>query len=584
MVIDFPLDIGGADYRFAESKGILNGQQDMQITNASAGRTSLDLATPPVELFHFLPHGLCLFDADHRLQLCNRQFQLLCGIDPDRIKIGMHLSDLLDGIQRDDLGKTISTSIAIHSGFADRNNLWIADDGKVVSFACEYLPEGGYAVLNELVQNLDQRSGRGGYDPLTGLANREMFNAEIEQQVEKANETFEEVALLFLDLDRFKPVNDNLGHPVGDAVLNVIADRLSEQLKEHDLVARLGGDEFGIIQTGVPQPIGARSLAKRIIESIAEPIKVLGHTVNLGISVGVAIAPMDAESAPDLLRKADLAMYRAKKDGRNLLRFFEPQMEAQIAERQAKEIALGQALENKQFSLRYQPSVDLKTDQIRSVEALIRWEHPQLGVILPSEFVALAEQTGEINSIGAWVLETACQAATQWPEDVSIAVNVSPLQLTERSFVDNVSRVLGETGLTASRLELEITENALLEETKLTYAVLTELRALGVRIAMDDFGTGYSSINHLRRVRFDKIKIDRSFVSGLTPESEEAALVSMIASLGKCLSTTTTAEGVETESELEMVRNAGCDQYQGFYMSKPVIHDELMAIFSVQNQ
>ena len=403
--------------------------------------------------------------------------------------------------------------------------------------------------------------------------------------VAPSTETFDEIALLYLDLDRFKPINDTFGHGVGDSVLRIVTDRIEQIIRPHDILARLGGDEFALLQTMGAQPSGARTLARRIIEAVSKPILVDGHTVGVGISIGVAVAPFDAETSASLVQAADLAMYDAKKAGRSQVRFFEPRMNERLQQRRCIEAELATAIEENQFELAYQPVKDVVSDRVVAVEALVRWNHPTLGRVSPERFIPVAEESGLIVRLGEWVLRQACRDATGWSRDTRVAVNVSAVQLRQRQFVATVANALVDAGLPAERLELEVTETALIADAELTVAILTELRSHGVRIALDDFGTGYSSINYLRRFPFDKIKIDRSFVSGIEQNSESMALVRMIAALGTSLSVATTAEGVETEDELDVVRKAGCSQIQGYLLSKPVDIDELQKVFqSLQSE
>ena len=412
-------------------------------------------------------------------------------------------------------------------------------------------------------------------DALTGLVGRAGFHAALDAAVRRAADTFEEVAVLYLDLDRFKPVNDMLGHEAGDRLLVEVARRIREQTRSGDVLARLGGDEFALIQVDAAQPGGSRTLARRILDALSKPFHLNGHTVGIGVSIGVAVAPFDAATGEEMLRAADLAMYAAKAAGRNVLRYFEPEMSERMQARRDVEAELRDAVPRNQLQLRYQPAKDMLSGAVATVEALVRWEHPTLGFVRPDEFIPLAEETGLILSIGEWVLRQACRDAAGWPDETCVAVNVSAVQLRSRSFVQTVLDALAAAELPPQRLELEITETAMMAETELTIAILTELRQAGVRIAMDDFGTGYSSINYLRRFPFDKIKIDRSFVSGATPSSESAALIRMIAALGTSLQVTTTAEGVETDGELDIVRDAGCSQMQGYLLSRPIDAAEL---------
>jgi diguanylate cyclase (GGDEF)-like protein len=388
--------------------------------------------------------------------------------------------------------------------------------------------------------------------------------------------------VLCLDLDHFKAVNDTLGHPVGDALLRTVGERLRSVLRETDTVARLGGDEFAVLQGagGDPQPQAASALAKRVVDLVGRPYALEGHLVNVGASVGVALAPADGEDADALLKAADLALYRAKEEGRGTWRFFEPGMDARMRARRALELDLRKALALREFELAYQPQLDLGSDRVAGFEALLRWQHPERGLIPPAEFVPLAEEIGLIAPIGEWVLRTACREAAGWPEGVGVAVNLSPAQFKSHHLVPAVRAALAASGLPGRRLELEITEGVLLQDNEANLATLRELRALGVRVAMDDFGTGYSSLSYLRSFPFDKIKIDRSFVSGLATDPESAAIVRAIAGLGASLGMATTAEGVETAEQMRRIRAEGCLQVQGYLVSRPVPAAEVAALIA----
>ncbi|RCS54209.1 EAL domain-containing protein [Bremerella cremea] len=390
-----------------------------------------------------------------------------------------------------------------------------------------------------------------------------------------------EFTLYCINLDRFKWVNDTLGHQIGDKVLQEVAQRILHAVSPGDIVGRLGGDEFALLRKSEEQCVSPRATAKRIIEAISSPLEIDGHSIHVGACIGISLAPIDGEDAQDLMRHADLALFQAKAEGRNVIRFFEPEMRTRVdAQRELAE-ELDQAIERKEFYLCYQPVLDIEANSVTSLEALVRWEHPRLGMVSPDDFIPLAEQTGQIVELGAWVLEQACRDATAPGRSYRVAVNVSPVQLRNRKFVSTVFCVLEETGLPPERLELEITESALIEDAQLALAILRELRDCGVRIALDDFGTGYSSITYLRKFPFDKIKIDRSLVTGAHENFESIALVRMIAALGNALEVSTTAEGVESACELDLVREAGCSHIQGYYLSKPVPLANLVSLFNV---
>ena len=526
-------------------------------------------------LFDALPIGVAEFDAEMALTCFNTSFIEMFQIEQSDALCGSALPKLLDCIPDSVLGATLSTSLqspSIAHAFRSTTS---------TSLYVESTPLEGGRILCLVRDHREEGTGSRRvhvHDSLTGLLDRTVFKQQCDQRL--ASENDREIALHYVDLDRFKSVNDTLGHPVGDEVLKVVASRIRKIVRPNDIVARLGGDEFAIMQVEAPQPRGSRSLATRLINSLCAPIEALGHTVTVGASIGIAIAPFDGESSMVLMKNADLAMYKSKQDGGSVLRYFEPEMEQQMSDRRCLESALKTALEKQEFEIRYQPILDVLTDKIVTVEALLRWRNDTLGSVSPDKFVPVAEDSGLINEIGKWVLTNACRAAASWRDNVRIAVNVSPIQLRHRDFVRDTIEVLKETGLSPNRLELEITESALLSETELTIAILTDLRSMGIQIAMDDFGTGYASINHLRRFQFDKIKIDRSFVSGVNTNAESEGLIRMIASLGTCLAVTTTAEGVETLGELETVRQAGCSQVQGYLLSKPIHEQEVTKLLS----
>ncbi|RYC29344.1 EAL domain-containing protein [Lichenibacterium minor] len=421
---------------------------------------------------------------------------------------------------------------------------------------------------NERMRAEEQISHMAHHDALTGLPNRVLFGSELERALSEwlPDET---VAVFCLDLDRFKQVNDTLGHPVGDALLRAVADRLQSFVSDRILVARLGGDEFAVIQVGAEQPHESTDLGEQIIARLSEPYEIRGYQIVIGASVGVSLAPHDGDGADDLLKNADLALYRAKTEGRGTLRFFEPGMDAQMLARRELELDLRRALVNREFELYYQPLVNIDSDAICGFEALIRWNHPTRGMVSPVEFISLAEEVGEIESIGAWVLKTACREAATWPEEIKVAVNLSPLQFRSGSLVLHVMSALSASRLKAERLELEITEGLLLQDTEATLATLHQLRDLGVRISMDDFGTGYSSLSYLRKFPFDKIKIDRSFVRDLAETDGCMAIVRAVMDLGYGLGMSTTAEGVETAEQLAHLKREGCVEAQGYLISPP---------------
>ena len=407
------------------------------------------------------------------------------------------------------------------------------------------------------------------YDPLTSLPNRILFKERLEQALAVARREERQVAVLWLDLDHFKEVNDTLGHPAGDILLKRVTERLSACVRETDTIARFGGDEFVVVQSGPMHSDAAAVLARRMIDALAEPFELDGHEVVSGVSIGIAMSPNDGSDPDLLLKSADTALFRVKAEGRGGFRFFEEEMNARLQARKAMEHDLRRALTEEQFELHYQPQVELATGRVRGVEALLRWRHPRRGWILPMEFIPLAEETGLIAPIGEWVLRTACRQAAIWPE-LRMAVNLSAVQFRLPGLDRVVAEVLAETGLPPARLELEITETVLLHDTDTTLATLLAIKEAGVRVAMDDFGTGYCSLSYLRRFPFDKIKIDRSFVRDLTSEVDAEAIIRAVVRLGQSLGMTTNAEGVETIEQADYLRSQGCDEVQGYHFGQPM--------------
>jgi len=404
--------------------------------------------------------------------------------------------------------------------------------------------------------------------------NRTLLNERLEHALTRAR-LGEIVAIHLLDLDLFKNVNDTLGHAIGDKLLKEVAGRLRTLVGEAATVARMGGDEFAIVQPGIAQPADAATLAARLVEAIGQPYDVDGHQVTIGTSVGIAVGPADGGHADQLTRNADLALYRAKSVGRGTFRFFEPGMDVQMQARRELEHDLRKALAAGEFELHYQPVLNLARNEITGVEALVRWHHPERGMIPPGEFIPLAEEIGLILPLGEWAIREACTTAAVWPGDLRVAVNLSPVQFRSPGLVQVVVSALATSGLAPERLELEITESVLLDDSKTTLAMLFQLREMGVRIAMDDFGTGYSSLSYLQTFPFDKIKIDRSFVKDITHASGSRNIVRAVAAMAKGLGMQTTAEGVETQEQLEAVKAEGCTEMQGFLLSRALPADEI---------
>jgi diguanylate cyclase (GGDEF)-like protein/PAS domain S-box-containing protein len=420
------------------------------------------------------------------------------------------------------------------------------------------------------------------HDALTGLPNRNLLRQQMEELLLHTRRSSDKLAVLVLGLDNFKSVNDTLGHAAGDRLLRGVAKRLRSILRDEDIVARLNSDEFAIVQGGLGRPEDAARLCRRLQAAIADPYLLDGNQVTIGATIGIAMAPGDGDESEKLLKNADMALSRAKNETRGTFSYFEAGMDARAQSRRKIEIDLRDAIQRDLLQPYYQPLVDLSTGRITGLEALVRWPHPERGMIPPSEFIPVAEDTGLITALGRLMLRHACRDAANWPDDVRVAVNMSPLQFRVGNVLSMVMEVLKESGLSPKRLELEITETLVLEKSSQVLATLHALRALGVRISMDDFGTGYSSLSYLRSFPFDKIKIDQSFIRDLAADHEAQAIVRSIISLGKGLGVTITAEGVETEAEFRCLRHEGCHEGQGYLFSRPRPNVEIVALLSAQ--
>jgi len=531
-----------------------------------------------------MSQGLVMFDRDNRVTVANRHYMEMYRLSADLVRPGCSLRQLLEARQAaGTFGENIESYLARHAaeGIIARKTPELPD-GRVISIVNTRMSDGGWVSTHKDVTEqcrAEQRIAHmAGHDALTGLPNRLLFREGMEQAL-AAPDRDNSVAVLSIDLDCFKEVNDTHGHPAGDALLRGVADRLRRCVGD-GMVARLGGDEFAMIRVGAQSAEDVVLLAERILKTLGEPMKVEGHDIRVGSSIGIAIAPAHGDDPDELLKHADTALYRAKADGRRTFRLFEPEMNIQALARRSLEADLRGALDRGEFELHYQPFVNVLSNQVTGFEALIRWNHRDKGLIPPADFIPLAEETGLINPIGDWVLRQACMDAADWPAGLQIAVNLSPVQLRNRALPRLVILALAAARLDPKRLELEITETALLKDDEALLASLHHLRALGVRIAMDDFGTGYSSLKYLRSFPFDKIKIDRSFVNELGIRLDSAAIVRAVAELGRSLAMTTTAEGVETEAQLAHLKHEGCTEVQGYLFSRPRPAGELASLIS----
>jgi diguanylate cyclase (GGDEF)-like protein len=522
-----------------------------------------------------MSQGLCMFDADGKILLFNERYAAIMERTGMTL-IGRTLLDVLMeqkamGRWEDDPAELFGRLIA-DARESRSTTMIISRFGRSIRVVNQPMQGGGWvATFEDITEGLaaqEKISHMARHDALTNLPNRVLFHEQLEQGLRLAK-TGDQLAVLCLDLDHFKDINDSLGHPIGDALLKEVGRRLAACVGENDTVARLGGDEFAVVRLGKEEEAAAAVLASRLVEVISAPYVIADHQIIVGVSIGISLSPQDGSNPNELLKNADLALYRAKADGRGTYRFFEAGMDARAQARRLLEMDLRAALLRNEFEVHYQPIRDVAKDQVVAFEALARWNHPQRSLISPAAFIPLAEETGLIVQLGDLVLRNACADAATWPEDISVAVNLSPVQFKNPNLVASVSEALASSGLSSSRLELEITESVLLQNSEATLAILHELRAKGVRISLDDFGTGYSSLSYLRSFPFDKIKIDRSFVSELSTRVDSMAIVRAVTGLGRSLGIATTAEGVENDAQLELLQREGCTQAQGYLFSAP---------------
>jgi len=527
------------------------------------------------------PGGIGLFDRDLRLLVCNERAKSLLELPAHLFAAARTaLEDLLRfNAQRGEYGPgDVELQVAERMALSRTGSTYAFQrerpNGTVLDVRGVPLDDGSFLTTYMDITERHRAEARiahmARHDVLTGLPNRAVLRERLDQAIKGTRDGDRQFAVHVLDLDRFKEINDTLGHPVGDALLKVVAERLRTCVRETDTLARLGGDELCIIQSVADASSEPAALANRVIEQLGKPFDLDDHHVTVGVSVGIAIMPADGTDPDQLMRSADLALYRAKSEGRGMYRFFEPEMDARMQTRRTLERDLRNALAGSEFELYYQPLLNLERNEICGLEALLRWNHPTRGQVLPSEFIPLAEETGLIVPIGEWVLRRACMQAAEWPAHIGLAVNLSPAQFKCPTLVQSVVAAVAASGVSPRRLELEITETVMLQDADGAFSTLRQLRDLGVRIALDDFGTGYSSLSNLRKFPFDKIKIDRSFVRDLSHANVDAlAVVRSMAQLGASLGMATTAEGVETGEQLDQLRAEGCTEIQGYYISRP---------------
>jgi diguanylate cyclase (GGDEF)-like protein len=536
-----------------------------------------------------MSQGLCMFDRDQRVVVCNDRYAQMYDLTPERVKLGTPLRELIEDRISRGIYAGASSDEYLREKLApvlrDRDEIVELSDGRILRLTARVMQDGGFVTTQEDITDRHQIEARiahlAHHDGLTDLANRLLFQERLKQAMLRAQRKVTSVALLYLDLDRFKEINDTLGHAVGDLVLKAVAERLHKCTRKNDLVARLGGDEFAIVLESGDATKDAAALAARVINCLAEPHLIDGRQLIVGTTIGIAVASGEGDDPDQLVKNADLALYRAKNDERGSFCFFERDMDTRMRARRAMEVDLKTALEVGQLELNYQPLLNLTTNRISSCEALLRWNHPVRGWVSPADFIPTAEATGLIAPIGEWVLREACREAANWPTDIKIAVNLSPLQFKVGNILLAVVSALAASGLSASRLELEITESVLIADNDAARDILTQLHAMGVGIALDDFGTGYSSLSYLRSFPFNKIKIDRCFISDLGGEDKSAlTILRMVTQLGRALGMTVTAEGVETAEQLEIVRGEKCTEMQGYLLSRPVAASEIRLLLS----
>jgi diguanylate cyclase (GGDEF)-like protein len=540
-----------------------------------------------------ISQGLCMFDPQGRLVICNAPYARIYALPDELVKPGTPLDAILGHLFDNGMHSSQATSReeyvrwrheVIARGQYDKTIVEFSQ--RIIMMQHHPMADGGFVSTHEDITEQRQQEARiqhlARHDALTELPNRSQFLEEMGAS-EAGIDRGEKIAVLCIDLDHFKSVNDQLGHAIGDKLLKKASARLWGTTRETDVVARLGGDEFSLLLRPIDKPSDAAMIAERIVKAMSSPFNIDGHQIAIGASVGIAIAPQDGETTDVLMKNADMALYRAKSEGRSTYHFFEKDMDAAIQKRRMIEANLRAALAARELRLVFQPLVGLKENRVTCFEALLRWTHDG-EAISPVEFIPIAEETGLIVPIGEWVLREACAAAVHWPTKARVAVNLSPVQFKNKHLFETVHGILAETGLPPTRLELEITESLMLNDNEQTLQTLHRLRAIGVRISMDDFGTGYSSLSYLRAFPFDKIKIDRSFMRDLESRGDSLAIIKAVIGLGHSLGMSTTAEGVETEEQLQAVREQGCNEVQGFLFSPPLEPGEVLALLAREAQ
>jgi diguanylate cyclase (GGDEF)-like protein len=575
------LEIKGTEL-IAANKAVSDANTELQLQNLTLQERDLELRVQNERFdaaLNNMSQGLCMVDADERVIVCNRRFAELFRLSSEAIAPGDAIAEIVgaasEANQRDE---ALFKAVAAHQQLLGRQRraddfFYEGNDGRALAILQRPMLDGGWLATYEDITERRRVEARvrhmAHHDMLTNLPNRVLFRERLDDALRAMKDTDDGVAVLMLDLDFFKDVNDTLGHPAGDMLLGIVGQRLRNCVAGQDMVARLGGDEFAVLQISVAHRGQCATLAERIVEVLQASYDLDGQRVTVTASIGIAVAPADGANSDLLIKRADMALYGAKARERATHRFFDPEMEADVHERRLLGLELREALSNGDFEVFYQPIVSLRDGCPSGFEALIRWRHRERGLVLPDRFIPLAEEMGVIGALGEWILTEACIDCMTWPENLRVSVNLSPRQFSS-PLVQTFRRALDTTGLSPARLDVEITESVLLQENEANLKALFDLRALGIGIALDDFGTGYSSLSYLRRFPFDKIKVDRSFVQGMADDPGALAIVQSITDLAPKLGMRTIAEGIETVQELEQVTRAGCAEGQGYYFGRPM--------------
>jgi len=529
-----------------------------------------------------MSQGLCMFDAEQKVVVSNARYGEIYHLGRDQIKPGTSLAQILEYRRAKGTGFSgVALETYLTQNVKQANEVQELADGRVVAIARHMMADGGWLTTHEDITERARNEERIAYlaqhDLLTGLANRALFSEKLDDVAKRLKRHGTNFTVLMLDLDKFKNVNDTLGHPAGDQLLVEVARRLQSSLRDTDVVARLGGDEFAIIQENERnQSEGAIALALKIIALIEQPFDLGGHSVSVGTSIGIAFAPEHGSDAESLLQKADVALYAAKSGGRNDFRVFQPELTKAADIQKSMESELREGISRGEFELHYQPTVDARTRTVSGVEAFVRWHHPLRGMLAPDQFLPLAESTGLILPLGEWILQQACLDAACWPPQIRVAVNLSAAQFDKGNLFDVILCALVESGLSPDRLELEIADTALLERNQAAHLLtIRQLKNLGISIVLDNCGAGYSAAGFLTSFPFDKIKIDRSIVQGIASRRDCAAVVASVLALARGLDIATAAKGVESREQFEALLAAGVDFAQGYLFGRPVPHAEL---------